>query len=173
MSAYDEMFNYGAGQQRYPELYWRDQYERRYEADQLLSQMRLAGNKPVEMKIDTWLQTAQKITEGDRRKAYGHPLPNFIRAAIAFTPILGHPVTPLQIAELQVTWKIVRDVQTYKDDNWIDTIGYSNTVQMMDDRMKTLGYAKGVSYFSDFKGSGLLGIMYEILEINEKRFPKP
>lgn len=120
---------------------------------------------------ETWLDKAKNISTNDRRKAYGHPLPNFLRAAIAFTPILGHPITPLQVAELQVSWKVVRDVNTFKDDNWIDTIGYSNTVQMMDDRMKEMNYS-GIDWFRPKKDGILMAALYEVLTEHEKRFPK-
>lgn len=170
MSSFDDMFY-----PRFTPMTW---YERemlqRAEAERLSTFWRdynppmfsTAKPKP------TWLDQAKDISTGDRRKAYGHPLPNFLRAAIAFTPILGHPITPLQVAELQVAWKVVRDVNSFKEDNWIDTIGYSNTVQMMDDRMKELGFAKGVDHFRGFSGPSMLYEMYDALDKHEKRFPQ-
>jgi len=129
------------------------------------------GNFTTAKPKQTWLDQAKDISTGDRRKAYGHPLPNFLRAAIAFTPILGHPITPLQVAELQVAWKVVRDVNSFKEDNWIDTIGYSNTVQMMDDRMKEMNYS-GIDWFRNKKDGVLMTVLYEVLTEHERRFPQ-
>ena len=132
--------------------------------------MELTYPQPKEPeKPKAWLDQAKDISTNDRRKAYGHPLPNFIRAAIEFVPILGHPITPLQVAQLQVAWKVVRDVNTFKDDNWIDTIGYSNTVQMMDERMKEMGYS-GIDYFRVFTEEALIAELYKVLKQHERKY---
>lgn len=123
-------------------------------------------------KSKSWLDQAKEMTTVDRRKHYGHPLPNFLRIAIGWIVVFDKVLTPLQVAQGMVTLKMARDANMYKDDDWVDTIGYSNTVQMMDDRMKEMGYSEGIEYFSDMKDSVLAGALYSILAEHEKRFPK-
>lgn len=133
----------------------------------------LYGQFMVEMKQpESWLKQAEKMTTEDRRKHYGHPLPNFIRIALGWIVIFDVVLTPLQVAQGMITLKMARDVNMYKEDDWIDTIGYSNTVQMMDERMKNMGYDKGIEYFSDFKDGVLASKLHDILVEHKRRFPK-
>lgn len=132
------------------------------------------SNEPIYYadKETSWLDEAKKVTTDDRRKVYGHPLPNFIRIALEWIPIFDMVVTPRQVAQAFVGAKIARDANTYKDDNWIDAIGYSNTVQMMDNRMKELGYPKGIEAFDNIDQKGLAGMLVEILQLHEARYAK-
>lgn len=123
-------------------------------------------------KPKAWLDQAKEMTTQDRRKHYGHPLPNFIRIAIGWIVTFDKVLTPLQVAQGMVTLKMARDVNMYKDDDWIDTIGYSNTVQMMNERMKEMGYSTGIEYFSQFKDGALASKLYEVLARHEREYLK-
>lgn len=101
----------------------------------------------------TWLETAQSITTGERRRDYGHPLYNFLRIAIKWNANYAHRllpgqiITPLDVARDAIDMKTARDAFTYKDDNYIDTIGYSACVDAMDREMKERGYQDGIRAF--------------------------
>jgi len=169
------MYNYGgfAEQRRMEEQELRSILQPRYSYNMDDYWRREFMGPVVEMKKpESWLDQAKKMTTEDRRKHYGHPLPNFIRIAQGWIVTFDKVLTPLQVAQGMVTLKMARDVNMYKDDDWIDTIGYSNTVQMMDERMKEMGYDKGIEYFSQFKDGALAAKLYEILTEHERRFPK-
>ncbi len=97
-----------------------------------------------------WLDTALQLTSSDRQRDYGRPLLNFLRIAIGWTLQLstvlkpGAIVHPVHVARLMIEMKLVRDMNTFKDDNWIDTMGYAAVVDDMDRHLKELGYEKGV-----------------------------
>jgi hypothetical protein len=82
---------------------------------------------------------AVHLVEGDRHDDYGHPLDDFSRTALIWTAILGHHVTPEQVALCMVGVKIAREVHAPKDDNVVDACGYLITLQMVkDERIKRL-----------------------------------
>lgn len=109
-------------------------------------------------KRKTWLETAKEITEsdGDRRRDYGRPLANFLLIAIYYTVHFSgrlrfnEVVTPLDVAKLNgALLKTARDHHRFKDDNFIDTIGYANCVDDMNQHMIELGF-NGVEDFRYF-----------------------
>ncbi len=128
----------------------------------------VVANLPVPDK--SWLQNALEITTSDRRRDYGHPLPNFLRICLKWSVTLEIPVTPLHVAQLMLDMKTARDQNSFKDDNWIDAIGYSNTVQMIDERMKLLDYPAGAKTFQDKNIVNMVGFMYNLLQMHELRF---
>lgn len=68
---------------------------------------------------------------GGREKNYDHPDPNFARirdlwqVALADKLKPGASITKRDVAMLMVLIKIARDIHTFKDDNWLDTVGYA------------------------------------------------
>lgn len=114
----------------------------------------------------SWLDTVKDITTGDRRRDYGHPLLNFLRIALFFNTHLfsklrtGCFITPLDVAGLMIELKLAREINTHKDDNWVDIIGYTACVEMMDELMKELGYPIGVHTFEFIE----IGEWYLILD---------
>lgn len=114
----------------------------------------------------SWLNTVKDITTGDRRRDYGHPLLNFLRIALFFNTHLfsklrtGCFITPLDVAGLMVELKLAREINTHKEDNWVDIIGYTACVEMMDELMKELGYPIGVHSFEHLK----ISEWYEVLD---------
>lgn len=117
------------------------------------------ARNPVFMRDDEWLSVAHKITNGPRRNSYSHPLRNFLRIAIRWSVNHETIVTPLQVAQDMVEMKMARSQSSFKEDDWIDTMGYSNTVQMMDDKLKELGYLEGVKVFETIT----MGMMWSML----------
>jgi hypothetical protein len=120
---------------------------------------------PVFMRDDEWLKITHDITNGPRRNSYSHPLRNFLRIAIRWSVNHETVITPLQVAQDMVEMKMARSQSSFKDDDWIDTMGYSNTVQMMNDKLIELGYQEGVKIF---EGIGM-PLMWELLMVCVKK----
>lgn len=94
-----------------------------------------------------WLEEASQITRQDREKAYGAPLINFLRIALFWSAYLGRLITPLDVAWLMTFVKAGREMQTFKVDNYVDTMGYMDCVYRMDVQLKEMGYVEGVLWF--------------------------
>ena len=83
------------------------------------------------------LDSARKITSGDRREDYGHPRDDFARTAQMWTGILR----PKLIADQQISAddiplcmiaiKLARQVHSHKRDNLVDIAGYARTAAMV------------------------------------------
>ena len=133
------------------------------------SQGRMSQTLPVTEQ--SWLQNALQITTSERRRDYGHPLPNFLRIAMRYSITLERGVSPLDVEHLSIDLKMARDQNHFKDDNWVDTIGYANTVQMIDERMKELNYPDGIATFKKYKDGDLMKFMFDLLLIHEREYP--
>jgi uncharacterized protein DUF6378 len=123
-----------------------------------------SGPAPEEPKL--WLDIAKEITSSDRQRDYGRPLKNFLRFCLkenidhAGRRNRGDHITPLDTAHAMINLKSARDVNDFKADNWIDTMGYAATVNDMDNQMKELGYKDGVKAFKTMS----VGDMFELLD---------
>ncbi len=120
---------------------------------------------PVFMRDDEWLKITHEITNGPRRNSYSHPLRNFLRIAIRWSVNHETIITPLQVAQDMVEMKMARSQSSFKDDDWIDTMGYSNTVQMMNDKLIELGYLEGVKIFEGIN----MAMLWMLLEVCRDR----
>jgi hypothetical protein len=69
-------------------------------------------------------QEADRLVNGDRQSAYGHPLDDFSKTALIWQAILGVPVTAEQVALCMIGVKISRECNIHKRDNIVDGIGY-------------------------------------------------
>lgn len=67
-----------------------------------------------------------------RSGSYGHPLPNFLRISLAWSvkkaPVLFNPI---EVAEMMLLMKEMRNVNSTKWDNYRDEVGYVNTIDLM------------------------------------------
>lgn len=70
------------------------------------------------------LEAASDLINGDRQKDYGTPQENFSRIADIWTVILGHVVTPDQVALCMAGLKLARLAQGPHMDSYIDGAGY-------------------------------------------------
>lgn len=84
------------------------------------------------------LDVANKLVDGDRQSAYGHPFDDFSKTAKIWSAILGIDVTPRQVALCMIGVKISREVNKHKDDNLDDMAGYIKTLWMVIQREKEL-----------------------------------
>lgn len=79
------------------------------------------------------LLEADGLVHGDRQDSYGHPLDDFSKTAKMWSAVLGHDVTPEQVALCMCCVKISRQVNKPKRDNLVDLAGYAETCQMVID----------------------------------------
>jgi hypothetical protein len=83
------------------------------------------------------LDTARKITDGDRRSDYGHPSDDFERTALMWTGILrpklitNQQVTAEDISLCMIAIKLARETHSHKRDNLVDIAGYARTAAMV------------------------------------------
>lgn len=81
---------------------------------------------------ETTLIEANRLINGDRQAAYGHPLDDFTRTGRMWAAILGiQEVTAEQVALCMVAVKVSRECQLHKRDNLVDMAGYTGTIELI------------------------------------------
>jgi hypothetical protein len=92
--------------------------------------------KVEEIKAESVLQEADRLTEGDRNRDYGHPLDDFTRQAEYYTVTLRDLLRPgvsipwSRIPLLMNCTKMAREINLPKRDNRVDGPGYWKTLDM-------------------------------------------
>lgn len=78
-------------------------------------------------------QEADRIVQGARQKAYGHPAQDFSRTGALWATILGlAEVTPVQVALCMAALKISRLCETPDHrDSLVDLAGYARTIELI------------------------------------------
>jgi hypothetical protein len=77
------------------------------------------------------LAEAIRITSGDRRRDYDHPIPNHERIADLWNSYLKlrkHPdqdISPLDVATMMILLKVARAAHTPTRDTYVDIAGYA------------------------------------------------
>jgi hypothetical protein len=90
------------------------------------------------------LAEADRLVDGDRQSAYGHPADDFAKTAKIWTGILlprlkvGEEVSAKDVALCMVGVKLSREVNRHKRDNLVDAAGYVKTAWLVEEaeRMK-------------------------------------
>lgn len=78
------------------------------------------------MKRRELLNIAADLIDGDRAKNYGDAKDNFVRIAKTWEVVLGHEVTPEQVALCMIGVKLARLANSSEhEDSWIDIAGYA------------------------------------------------
>ena len=72
----------------------------------------------------TLLEKATEIVEGSREADYGSAYSNMKHIADIFNAITGRDLTPEEIAILNISQKLSRELFKHKEDNFVDIIGY-------------------------------------------------
>lgn len=97
------------------------------------------------------LKEADEAVNGDRRRDYGDPGEGFKRVAAIWNIQLGaklkEPITAREVALMQVSLKLVRDINTPKRDNLVDIAGYAECAGMCAERepVKSSGDFTGIN----------------------------
>lgn len=72
------------------------------------------------------LATAEKLVNGDRDQAHGQPAVTFKRIADIWSAHLGITITPAQVAQMMVLFKVARlGANPVHVDSWVDIAGYA------------------------------------------------
>lgn len=72
------------------------------------------------------LAAAERCVNGDRDQTHGQPAVVFQRIADLWSAHLGITVTPAQVAELMVLFKVARISSNPRHvDSWVDVAGYA------------------------------------------------
>lgn len=80
--------------------------------------------EPIEAD-NRYLPKAKKLVEGDRAKAYGEPIFDFLRTAQMMEQFFGFKdISPLMVPMILAFVKISRECHKPKEDNLIDFCGY-------------------------------------------------
>lgn len=89
--------------------------------------------------IETICEEANRLTQGDRQKAYGNPLDDFSRTAELWTALIrdrlkpGATLNAEDVARFMICVKLSRDCNAPKRDTVVDIAGYAQTLQMVRD----------------------------------------
>lgn len=84
----------------------------------------LDGALSAHVEKDSWSDQAHALVHSDRERYYGHPTVNFRRIAQMWSVIFDLDVSTKQVAMAMVATKLAREVNSPKEDNWVDIIGY-------------------------------------------------
>lgn len=77
---------------------------------------------------------ADLLVNGDRAASYGSASESFSRIADLWTALLGHDVSPIDVARCLIAMKLSRSVTSNHRDNWIDVAGYAQLADSLEDR---------------------------------------
>lgn len=89
------------------------------------------------------LETALRITSGDRQNSYGPPDQDFRRTGDMWTALFrdklkdGESFEPFNVAQAMILLKMSRQLHQRKADNWIDTAGYARCGAICDEAAAT------------------------------------
>lgn len=84
-------------------------------------------------KKENILEEANRVTSGDRRKAYGKASKQLMLLARLWEPILGKEVQPIQVALCLLQLKVSRELHAHSRDNIVDIAGYARVIEMLFD----------------------------------------
>lgn len=84
-------------------------------------------------KKENILEEANRVTSGDRRKAYGKASKHLMLLARLWEPILGKEVQPIQVALCLLQLKVSRELHAHSRDNIVDIAGYARVIEMLFD----------------------------------------
>ena len=88
--------------------------------------------RPTNKPDETIAQEADRLVNGPRQAAYGHPSVDFTRTGRLWGAILGiADVPPATVGLMMTALKLSREVNRPKRDNRVDAIGYMLTVDML------------------------------------------
>ncbi len=87
--------------------------------------MTLIKEVNIEEISKTILEEARELTDGIRQQEYGSVQESFGNIATIATILCGHIITPIEIAIILKSVKLVRESHKHKKDNLTDECGYA------------------------------------------------
>ncbi|MEK9721898.1 MAG: DUF6378 domain-containing protein [Rhodospirillaceae bacterium] len=92
------------------------------------------GGAPARAEVTggTVLAEADRIVNGPRQDAYGHPSVNHACTARMWSAYLGTEITPRQVCMLNILQKCSRDAHEPKRDNLVDVAGWAENAEMVE-----------------------------------------
>jgi hypothetical protein len=78
------------------------------------------------------------VMNGDRQKAYGHPLPWAQRFAATLRAVFGWDVHERDIAPLMILFKVCRERNSHQRDNYTDVAGYAEVGNRVEEALAAL-----------------------------------
>lgn len=117
-----------------PLSWWRDPHWTPEEIESISANLRerqakalrdlmLSGYAEIPLKADL-LDKVREIRR-DRQKQYGDSKPDFVRIAGLWSALLGHEITPDDVALMMILLKVSREKHAHKEDNLVDIMGYA------------------------------------------------
>jgi hypothetical protein len=81
---------------------------------------------------ETVLAEADRIVNGQRREDYGGPFESFSDIGAGWAMVLGHPVTPEQVALCMIQLKVARAKNGgFHRDSFVDIAGYAQCAEFI------------------------------------------
>lgn len=93
--------------------------------DYLAKQLENKGQKSIAAE-------AEEIINGERREAYGEVRESFTKIAGLWSSLLGFKITPEQVAQMLIIFKVARENNKHKRDNLTDIIGYTLLLEKLE-----------------------------------------
>jgi len=84
------------------------------------------------------LLEAERITNGERNAAYGHPLTDYRCTAALWSAIIGVEITPQQAILCMIAVKLSRESRHHKRDNIVDMAGYANCLMKVEEKLREI-----------------------------------
>ena len=81
----------------------------------------------------TILEEAGALVAGVRQEAYGDPSEMHAKIAAIWSVILGHEVSPRQVALCLAGMKLARESHRHKRDNLVDLAAYAHLADVVGD----------------------------------------
>lgn len=116
----------------------------------------------------SWLEQVEELTHSDRQRDYGPPLINCLHIAVRWSTYLNRTISPLDVALMMIDVKLARQQQTYKEDNFLDIMGYTVCIEDMDKHMKALGYERGIRAFESMGELGVYDLLMRLESMPQK-----
>ena len=83
-------------------------------------------------KNKTIFEEAEQLINGKRREEYGPVLESFTHIANLWSQVLNIDITPQQVAQCMIAFKLHRECNKHKRDNLVDICGYTRLLGMLE-----------------------------------------
>lgn len=92
------------------------------------------------------LKEADRLINGDRNDAYGHPLEDFSRVARLWSVALEKEISAEQAILCMILLKVSREMHKHKDDTLVDVAGYATCLQKVIEKRRETDAKKWIEH---------------------------